>query len=330
MISVVTPTLRRPQEVCDLLANLSEQTLLPGEVVLVDGAPPEEKETEEVIRDAKGKYPFDIRYIRHGGGTAIQRNVGIEAAEGSFVAFVDDDVRLDSKFFEVILKAFSTKEGKHLGGIVGYRRNLYFKPDDRQRWRWYRRLNLLSTYVPGEYDFKCGYPINATMQPPFNGLRKVQFMTTACAMWRREVLDSGLRFDPFFRDYGVLEDAHFSLRAGRTWDLAQCGDALCTELHAAGGRVNRRRIGYKCVVNYYYVFNDIVGPLTWAHQFRFWRYQTFELFRVTASAARRRRRSDLSEVRGRLEGVWAVLRGITQQSATITPKDIASLKTFRT
>ena len=41
-------------------------------------------------------------------------------------------------------------------------------------------------------------------------------MSTSCAVWRREiVVDSGLRFDPFFRDFGVLEDAHFSLRARR-------------------------------------------------------------------------------------------------------------------
>ena len=123
------------------------------------------------------------------------------------------------------------------------------------------------------------------------------------------MFESGLRFDPFFRDYGVLEDAHFALRAGQRWQLLQCGDAHCSELHSQNGRVDRRKIGYKCVVNYYYVFQDIVGPLTWRHKARFWRYQGLELIRVGTSALRRHRTSDATELLGRLEGFWSVMRG---------------------
>ncbi len=305
-ISVVTPTLRRPTEVAELLKNLSRQSFLPFELVVVDGAPADERETEELVMAQADVLPFRCRYIRHGGGTAIQRNVGIDAASGDFVAFVDDDIRLEPSFFVAILEAFAQDDGKRVGGIVGYRTNQHFTPSGSQRWRWYRRLRLLSTYEPGRYDFRCGYPINVGMQPPFEGVRRVDFMTTSCAMWRREVLSPGLRFDSFFKDYGVLEDAHFSLRAGRLWELLQCGDARCLHLHSPGGRVNRRKIGYKCVVNYYYVFNDIAGPLTMVQKFRFWRYQLFELIRIFASAIRRRRIADLQELRGRLEGFVAV------------------------
>jgi hypothetical protein len=129
-------------------------------------------------------------------------------------------------------------------------------------------------------------------------------------VWRRAVFDSGLRFDPFFKDYGVLEDAHFSLRAAKTWKLLQCGDARCIHLASPSGRVDRRKIGYKYVVNYYYVFQDVVRPLTLANKGRFWRFQAFELIRMLASALVRRRSSDWSEIRGRLEGIRAVARGL--------------------
>jgi hypothetical protein len=43
---------------------------------------------------------------------------------------------------------------------------------------------------------------------------------------------------------------------------------------------------------------------------RFWRFQLFELLRVGASAVRRRRKTDLLELKGRLEGIMAVRRGI--------------------
>ncbi len=309
-ISVVTPTLCRPQEVAELLDNLSQQTVLPFEVIIVDGAPQNEKETEEVVMKKAKDLPFRVVYIRHGGGTAIQRNVGIDTASGDFIAFIDDDIRLESTFFEKILKIFDEDKDKKVGGVVGYRTNEHFTPDQHQRWRWYRRLRLFSTYEPGRYDFESGYPINVNLQPPFSGVRQVDFMTTSCAVWRREVMDSGLRFDPFFSDYGVLEDAHFSLRAGRRWILLQCGDAHVVHLHSPRGRVNRRKIGYKCVVNYYYVFCDIAGPLSWKQKMRFWRFQIFELFRIFASAIRRRRKDDLLELLGRIEGIIAVARGL--------------------
>ena len=305
-ISVITPTYRRPAEVVGLLANLSRQTLQPVEVILVDGAPPEDKETESVVAGQIDTVPFPCRYVRHDRGTAIQRNVGIEAAIGSFIAFIDDDVRLEPDFFQNILGVFARDEEKKVGGVVGYRTNHHFKLEEQQRWRWYRRLGLLTTFEPGRYDYASGYPINNSMQPPFSGVREVDFMTTACAVWRRQVVDEGLRFDPFFRDYGVLEDAHFSLKAGSSWELLQCGDAHCVELSSPNGRENRRNIGYKCVVNYYYVFRDIVRPLTWKHKIRFWRYQTFEFFRIFSSLIRRRRIADLRELRGRLEGIFTV------------------------
>lgn len=308
-VSIVTPTFLRSAETLGLLANLAQQTLLPFEVILVDGAAAEEMATERAVEQVKNDFPFQIRYLRKTGGTAIQRNVGIEMATGDFVALVDDDVRLQENFLRVIVGVFTSDTAEKIGGIVGYRTGGHLSVETSSRWKWYKRLKLLTTFEPGRYDFNCGYPINNYLQPPFEGVRTVDFMTTACAVWRRQVFEEGLRFHPFFSDYGVLEDAHFSLRAGRRWELLQSGEALCEELSSPNGRVNRRRIGYKCVVNYYFVFQDIVNPLSAAQKFRFWRYQSFEFLRVAASAARRRRRSDLQEVLGRIEGVFAILGG---------------------
>jgi GT2 family glycosyltransferase len=296
----------------DLLANLDEQRVRPLELVLVDGAPAGEDATQAMVRELAPTVSFEVRYVRYGGGTAIQRNRGIDEARGEFVAFIDDDVRLDSDFFERMLEVFEADVDRAVGGIMGYRTNVAFSLDSAQRWRWYRRLKLLSTFEPGSYDFRAGYPINGNMQPEFTGTRPVQVMTTSCAVWRREVFEAGLRFDEFFRDYGTLEDAHLSLRASTQWQLLHCGDARCVELHAAGGRPSSRRVGFKSVVNYHYVFRSIEGPLSVSQRWRFWQFQAFELLRVGSSAVRRRRRSDLEEVLGRLEGVVAVARGATK------------------
>jgi GT2 family glycosyltransferase len=309
MISVVTPTFQRPAELLGLLENLSRQIVVPAEVIVIDGAPGEEKATEQIISQQRSDLPFACHYLRYDRGTAIQRNAGIERATGELVAFIDDDVRLEPDFLEKMAAVFAADKEHIVGGVVGYRTNQHFQAASSERWRWYRRLRLLTTFEPGRYDFQTGYPINANMQPPFTGVKEVDFMTTACAVWRREVFASGLRFDPFFRDYGVLEDAHFALRAGRRWKLLQCGDAKCAELSSPNGRVDRRRVGYKYVVNYYYVFKDVVTPLRLKHKLRFWRYQVFELLRMTASAIRRRRKEDVGEVLGRIEGFCSILGG---------------------
>lgn len=320
LISVVIPTYCRPAEVASAVENLSQQQLLPFEVIIVDGAAEGDDRTEAIVQKLPKDLPFEIRYVRRQGGTALQRNVGIDIAAGEFIALIDDDVRLEPDFLKQICNVYLLDGNADVGGVVGYRTNQHFSARDSERWRWYKRLRLLTTYEPGRYDFQSGYPINSNLQPPFSGTREVDFMTTACAVWRREVFDSGLRFDAFFTDYGVLEDAHLSLRAGRNWRLLQCGDAECVELRSPNGRVSGRKIGYKSVVNYYFVFSDIAAPLSVSQKFRFWRYQAFEFARVISSLFRRRRYIDLQQIGGRVEGFFAVIKGL-QESAGRTPGD---------
>lgn len=309
-ISVVCPTYHRAARVPELLQCLTEQTRLPDQVIIVDGAEPTDRRTEvEVERVIASGPPFDVRYLRSARGTARQRNHGIDAANGDLIAFLDDDVRPEPGYLAAMAGVFAADVENRVGGVAGIRLNKVFRAEERARWRWYRRLRLLSTFEPGRYDFRCGYPINASMQPVFSGTREVDFMTTACAVWRRKVFERGLRFDEWFTDYGVLEDAHFALRGRREWVLLQCGDARAIELSAPEGRVDQRRIGYKSVVNYYYVFQEASGPLTAAHKLRFWRFQLFELCRMVGTGVLLRRRSDLDNARGRVRGVLAIAFG---------------------
>lgn len=309
-ISVVTPTFRRPQEVGELLTNLAGQTHLPHELIVVDGAPFGEDSTLRRIEEHQDSLPFTCRYVRHGGGTAIQRNVGIERAEGEFVAFIDDDVRLDREFFTRMLTVFRSDDEREVGGVLGFRTNEHFEREERMRWRWYRRLRLLTVFEGGRYDYRVGYPVNIKLQSPFAGVREVDFISSACAVWRRRVFDEGISFDPFFADFGVLEDAHMSLRAGRKWRLLLCGDARCLHLASQRSRTDRRSLGRKSVINYWFVFRDLAGPLSPKQQLRFWSFQIFEVFRLGVSGARRRRLSDLDEMLGKVQGMARCLRGL--------------------
>ena len=305
-ISVVTPTLGRPREVRELLANLAAQSLPPIEWVLVDGAGPEDERTQAVVEELAPKMPWPCRYLRHGGGTAVQRNAGIDASSGDIVALIDDDIRLEEDFLARMATAFETDPDRRIGGITGYIKNQHLDPDTSPRWRWYRRLKLFTTYEPGRYDFQTGYPINRYLRPPHGDLVELDFMGAGCAVWRREVFDSGLRFSPFFTGHGVLEDAHFALRAGRRWRLLENGRARCTHLHLS--RVDPRRLGRQSAVNYRYVFIDIVPRRTLTQELRFWRVQLVDLLRFAAALLKRRDRDSLALVAGKLEGIVGAAR----------------------
>src|SRR5688572_22748802 len=122
-ISIVTPTLHRPDEVRDLLDTLCQQTMMPHELILVDGAPadgvPENAVTQEIVEARAASLPYAVCYIRAGGGTAIQRNVGIDAAGGDFIAFIDDDIRLEPDYFAKILHVFAEDADRRVGGVAG-------------------------------------------------------------------------------------------------------------------------------------------------------------------------------------------------------------------
>ncbi len=307
-ISVVTPTLGRPLEVRELLANLSEQSAPPDEVILVDGAGPGDERTRDVVAELAPTLPWPCRYLRRSGGTAVQRNVGIDASEGELVALVDDDIRLDEDFFEQMLAVFAGDRDRSIGGITGYITNQFLDPATSPRWRWYRRLRLFTIYEPGRYDFQSGYPINRYLQPPHVGLKELDFMGAGCAVWRREVFASGLRFADFFTGYAVLEDAHFALRAGRRWRILENGRARCIHLRSPHARAGSRQIARQSAVNYRYVFIDLVPRRTLGQELRFWRVQLVDLLSFGAAFVRRRDRHSLALIAGKLEGIWQAAR----------------------
>jgi glycosyltransferase involved in cell wall biosynthesis len=306
-ISVVTPTLSRPDEVRALLRSLAAQDYLPLELVLID-ATPSVSETHRVVQESVAELSYAVTYIRDDRGTAIQRNVGIDAARGELIAFIDDDMLLASDFFSRAVEALAQDQTGQVAAVAGYVMNEYFDGDSSQRWRWYRRLRLFTLYEPGRFDYDTGYVINHNMQPPHEGIREIDCMGAACAVWRRKVFETGIRFSPFFVDYGVGEDAHIALTARKAgWIIWECGNARCVHLRSPRSRKDRRRVAWKTAVNYRFVFVDIVPRRSLRQEFRFWRVQLVQLCHEVVSAFRRGRKEDWASALGKLEGIIAAI-----------------------
>ncbi len=305
--SIVTPTFYRFKELPDYFKSIEEQVFLPFEVILIDGAPLEEIRSEEFVNKYKETSKLNIKYYRYTGGTAIQRNYGIEKVTGDIVIFIDDDVRIDQNFILELNKVYENDIPQIVGGVTGIRTNVIFDINKSKRWKWYKWFNFFKEYRPGYYDYKTGYPINNSGYPIFSGIREVDFMTTACTSYRTPILKK-IKFNDFFIGYGVLEDAHLALKVKKAgYKLFQCGDAKAIELSSQSGRSNSRIIAERTAINYYFVFKDICGPLTIKMKYRFIRFQLFEWLRAFIDIFRFRTKRSVEYFYGKTVGIYKVI-----------------------
>lgn len=103
LISVVMPVFNRAEFVTDALMSLLRQTYQNFEVVVVDDGSTDN--TCEVVRAIKDER---IRLIETGEnrGSSVARNVGVAAARGDWVAYLDSDNWADPEWLETVAGAF--------------------------------------------------------------------------------------------------------------------------------------------------------------------------------------------------------------------------------
>jgi glycosyltransferase involved in cell wall biosynthesis len=87
-VTVVIPTLNRPELVTRAVRSALEQTLREVEVVVVIDGPDEA--THKALA-AIGDSRLRVLELPERGGAPAARNAGVRAARGAFVAFLDDD-----------------------------------------------------------------------------------------------------------------------------------------------------------------------------------------------------------------------------------------------
>ena len=123
-MSAVVITCDRPAKLEDALASVRAQTYPNVELVVVDGS---RESTESLVRRRAGDRP--VTYRRDDGeGPGAARNVGIRAASGEYVAFLDDDDRWLPEKTErqvaafhpgvvaVYTGQFAVRDGERVGG----------------------------------------------------------------------------------------------------------------------------------------------------------------------------------------------------------------------
>ncbi len=115
-ISVVIPTLNRPEALRQTLEDLSKQTRLPDEIIVIDQSRDDQGNLLDQVA-ALAEFP-KLRYIQQAVPNAQKaRNRAICEARGEVLLLLDDDVRLAPTFIEGHLHNYEADPT--LDGVAG-------------------------------------------------------------------------------------------------------------------------------------------------------------------------------------------------------------------
>jgi glycosyltransferase involved in cell wall biosynthesis len=104
-ISVIIPVLNDQDRIKDCLKAVFNQTIPPYEVIVVDG-----HSKDETVSNARN---FQVRVVYENFGTVGgARHVGVEEAQGDYIAFIDSDCIPERDWLENLICEFDN-------GIVG-------------------------------------------------------------------------------------------------------------------------------------------------------------------------------------------------------------------
>jgi glycosyltransferase involved in cell wall biosynthesis len=190
MVSVIIPAYNSGRTIEACLVSLAVQTPPPAEVLLVD-----DDSTDETVaraREVAARTDLPLRVLRNGARNISRgRNLGLAAARGPVVAFVDSDATVEPGWTQALLDTFDADPGVAVvGGEV-----------------------ITAHATP----FAEAVAVNdTTVRDLFT---RGELLVSGCNMALRADLIDGERFDPA---WVYAEDVEFvdRIRRRRRWGLA--------------------------------------------------------------------------------------------------------------
>lgn len=283
-VSLVIATKDRADKLANLFASLGRAGQWPAEVVVVDaslgGA------TRELCGNP-GEGSGAVVYVRATeAGAGAQRNEGVARSTQEFVLFSDDDVVFEPGCIRALIDALEADAG--LGGVSALITNQQYHPLGKISRGFYSWLN---GGPMEDFSGRCIGPAAGFLswdRPGRAEVEPVDWMPTTCAMYRREALPD-LPFDPFFKDYSLVEDMAMSLVVARRWKLANVRSARVYHDRVKGEiKSGARRFAIIELVGRHYIMVRVLGKHTAADHARLAAYQLFMLVSLLRTPLGRR------------------------------------------
>jgi GT2 family glycosyltransferase len=287
-LSVVIPTLRRPDDLRTALRSLSSCQPSPQEVLVVDGDS-DGRSAEPIVREFART--LVIRYVASTPGLPRQRNAGLEIVQGEIVCFLDDDVTVSPEAFRHLKAAFRQQD------VVGATGRVI----EHETRSVFGKHSALRRFLPGggrEGTFtRYGYPHRLVH---LNEARDLEFMHGSF-MCVRTRLARQLRFDEALEGYALGEDEDFSFRLSRQGRIRYVPEAVVHHRKTGFSSSDQRRFGRTVVRNRAYLFRKNF-PQTPLARAQFWLF-------IGMLIAHRLLNREWAGARGLMEGSVAVVRG---------------------
>ena len=300
-ISVIIPTKDRVQDTTTCLESIFKQTLLPDEIVVVDGS-----STQELNKQIKFHFGEEagIKYIHSQPGLTRQRNVGIKASSGDIILFLDDDTVLDKDYVREIMHVFHNYVGVKIGGVTG---NVIRKPASNPIRRFLAAgAQTLSTifflWRFGDGKFQPSGTPTIIRDGSRDRVTNVEFLCGCNMAFRREIFDE-FQFDEKMHAYMFMEDDDFAYRVSRKYQNLWTPQAKL--IHNVSPVARSKYVSMKNTIrNHFYLFKKNL-PQTPKHKLAFY-WSVVGIFIMEAVLAIWKR--DDSGLRGLTSGMVEVVK----------------------
>jgi GT2 family glycosyltransferase len=310
--SAVIATRNRAASLARTLHSLALQEVAPSELIVVDSS--QNEATKDVVAKFSEEHSssLPVRWIPAAvAGAAAQRNQGVTRATQPFVWFFDDDVLFEPGCAEQLWKAINADPT--LGGVNAMIANQRYLSPGNISWIMF---TLMNGRAEKSFAGKVIGPAINLLPEDREDLPEVvpvEWLNTTCTIYRREALPSP-PFDPFFRDYSLMEDVALSLRVGeRGWKLANVRTARI--YHDSQPGEHKSDIASRAemeLINRHYVMARILDR---KRMVDYLRLALWEIFQLAVCAIRPASRSDLGAM---LRGKWRGLR-LLRFGSSISP-----------
>jgi len=306
--TVIIPTYNRPKELQDCLRSIIDQTVKPYEVIIVDDGDLNELPLEKEFKDLGIPYLY-LKKDRP--GLTESRNVGVSAASGDIIFFLDDDVVLCPNYIEEIIKVYEHDKKGVIRGAGG-------SDTDASPLKFVNRLNYIYDLFFLNSGFNEGKVLPSgfctefgTTEFPIRSIREVDFLAGGICSYRKEIFDE-FSFTEKYHQFGDCEDKDFSYQVSRKYKVVFNPKARLFHYPSPEMRPDKLISGRKFVIGKYLFFTTHIKKSWWSWLFFYYALFGYFLKRVVIMIFS----FDRGEI-DRVKGILGAVRDIVTKRISI-------------
>lgn len=253
-ISVIIPTMNRPESLLHTLEFLEKANPKPDEIIVVDQTSQAEQRRRLIVGLEKTKQRLNVVYFfQEEASLTKARNNGRKKATGDILVFMDDDVEVTSDIFLNIIDIMKNKQIALIAGLdklsQAKKSSFFSYVAARKSWK-KRKIGHVTKSILGRYP-----DIDS-----INGYVKTEWAMGYFFVVRKHLLeDWGLGWDEKLTGYAYAEDLDFSIAYCKkaeenNYQCLLTSKVVVSHLFSQEYRIERKEHIYKYLINREYIY----------------------------------------------------------------------------